>query len=282
MKIDIVCPIYLPNEKVINLFDSFHYQKGVEIENIICPITISNQDAFFIDYCKKNNITYFLLEKKYFSHSFTREKCIRESCKNSIVILLSQDVEFVDEYTLFNLAKSIESNECVYAYSRQISLTKGIERYTREYNYLEESKLYEPGDISFSSLFASDACSALNREVFLSLGGYQGINALMNEDQLYSYIVLSNGYKKKYAADSIVIHSHNYTLKSLYKRYYLSGKANKEMPYNKLIKTTLSGKKLFSYCFKRALKEKDIKSLFLLIPNFTARYLGYKKGSKAK
>jgi rhamnosyltransferase len=47
-----------------------------------------------------------------------------------------------------------------------------------------------------------------------------------SEDIEWSYRIRRNGYRVRYTADSIAMHSHNYTLKQSYKRHYGEGKAD--------------------------------------------------------
>ena len=47
-----------------------------------------------------------------------------------------------------------------------------------------------------------------------------------SEDIDWSYRIRLNGYRVRYAADSVAMHSHNYTLKQSYKRHYGEGKAD--------------------------------------------------------
>lgn len=65
--------------------------------------------------------------------------------------------------------------------------------------------------------------SAINRKIFEELNGYDGKNLPTNEDMYIAYKLITKGYKIKYCADSEVIHSHTFTLKQLYKRYYDTG-----------------------------------------------------------
>ncbi len=56
-------------------------------------------------------------------------------------------------------------------------------------------------------------------------------NYQLGRRYVYKHKLIMDGYKIKYCADSKVIHSHNFTLKQLYKRYYDTGKFLKENSY---------------------------------------------------
>lgn len=283
--VDVVCPIYKGYSYLEELYKSIFSQKNVKINKIVFPITNSNDEEMknILQFVEKNNIISFIVEKENFSHSLTREKAIMEYCDSKIIIMISQDIKLTNDSVFYNLTKSIDSGESVYNYARQICTNKSIERYIRKKNYPDYSYLVSKEDIEklqIMAFFASDACSAYDRDVFIELGGYGGYDVMMNEDQLYSKIILDAGYKKKYCSDAIVEHSHRYTLKQLYKRYYETGKFYKEVKVFDIYKSTNSGMKLALFVLKESLKKFDIPTLIRWFPDMSARYLGMKKGRK--
>ena len=283
--IDIICPVYKGFNYLEPLYNSFLTQKNVKINKIIFAITDSNDDEMknILDFVKEKNITSFIVKKEEFSHSLTREKAIKEYAESKIVVMISQDIKLTDDLVFYNLVKDID-DEIVYNFSRQICTNKSIEKYIRRKNYPKESYIVSNSDIEKMQLmafFASDACSAYNRDIFIKLNGYAGYNVMMNEDQLYSKIILDAGYKKKYCADSVVEHSHKYKLKQLYKRYYDAGVFYSKVKVFDNYKSTDSGLKLALYILGQALKHFDIPVLFRWLPDMTSRYLGMKKGRKA-
>ena len=203
--IDIVCPVYGKLEEISSLYDSFSKQTNVDIKNIVCPLTISNEEETkqIEEFFKEKNIIYFLVKKEQFSHSLTRQKAIIDYCKSRCVIMMSQDVKLIDENAFYNLVKTIDSEETVYNYGRQICLNHSIERYIRKKNYPKKSLVVSKDDIEKYGLltfFSSDAFSAYDRDVFIKEGGYNGYDVMMSEDMLYSYFVINKGYKKAYLA----------------------------------------------------------------------------------
>ena len=284
LELDVVCPLYKHLEQIKFLVEHLRTQKNVEIKNMVFPLTLSgeDEDQQIVNFLKENNIQYFTETTETFSHSLTREKAIRE-CKSKLVVLISQDVVLFDENALYNLASKID-DEYIYGFGRQICTNKSIEKYIRKKNYPEQSYTVSKKDIEKMQLmafFTSDAFSCINRDKFIELDGYQGYNVMFAEDMLYSKFLLDAGYKKVYAADAVVEHSHKYTLKQLYKRYYETGKFHAEIKVFDQYKSTDSGMKLALYVLKEALKHFDIPVLFRWLPDMSARYLGMKKGRKA-
>lgn len=283
--IDIVCPIYKGFHYLKPLVDSFYSQENINIINIIFAITNSNDDEMnqIREFVTENHIKYFEVSQTEFSHSLTREKAIREYCTSNIVVMISQDIKLTNDSVFYNLVKDIASGETVYNYARQICTNKSIERYIRAKNYPEKSYIVTQNDIEKMQLmafFSSDACSAYDRNTFISLNGYGGYDVMMGEDMLYSKIILEAGLKKKYCADAIIDHSHKYTLKQLYKRYYDTGIFHKIVKVFDKYKSVDSGVKLAIYVLLQALKHFDIRTMIRWLPDMTSRYLGMKKGKK--
>lgn len=142
--VDIICPLYNAESYIINLDKSIKKQKNVNINSIKYVLTESNDNTEKI--LLENEIEFQKVKKEEFSHSKTREMVARD-CYADIVVFITQDVVIANDDWLYNLTKCIADNECDAAYSRQISKSKGIEKYTREKNYPEESYIKTKEDI---------------------------------------------------------------------------------------------------------------------------------------
>ena len=278
MTIDIICPLYNAKNYIKELQASFEMQKNVNINNIRYVVTNTNDNIENI--LQEMKCTYTIIEKQDFSHSLTREK---EAFKSNadIIVFVTQDVIIKDDKWLCNLVQDIENGNCEASYSRQLCLNNTIEKYTRERNYPEKSNIVSKKDLEnlgLRTFFFSDAASAIKRDVFVKLNGYDGKKLPINEDMYFAYKLIMNDYKIKYCADSEVIHSHKFTWKQLYTRYYDTGKFFKQNSYLDKYGTNGTGANLAKYVFKRALKEKNIRVLLEFIPNMSARFIGMKVG----
>lgn len=280
MNIDIICPLYNAEVYIRKLHASLLQQVQVNINKIFYILTESSDKTEQI--LKKEEIEYEKIQKKDFSHSLVREKKAFES-KADILVFISQDIVIRDASWLYELVKPIIEKEVQATYSRQITKFNNIEKYTREKNYPKESKVKTKKDIEILGLntfFFSDAASAIKRDVFVELQGYDGKHLPINEDMYFAYKLIMNDYRIKYCAESIVEHSHNFSLKELYQRYKLTGQFFKENHYIDAYGTTSSGGNLAIYVLKRALKDFNIKVLIRYPFDMAARLLGMKAGKK--
>jgi len=278
LTIDIICPLYNAGKYIENLHNSFEMQENVELKNIRYIVTNTNDN---IEKSLKNKkCIYKKIEKENFSHSLTREQ---EAFKSDadIIVFVTQDVIIKDRMWLYHLVKDIESGKCEATFSKQLCLNNSVEKYTREKNYPENSYIVSKNDIDrlgLRTFFFSDAAGAIKRNVFVELKGYDGKDLPISEDMYFAYKLIMNGYKIKYCAESEVIHSHKFTWKQLYKRYYDTGKFFKQNSYLDKYGTTGTGAGLAKYILKRALQDKNVKVLIDYVPNMSARFIGMKVG----
>lgn len=280
MKIDIICPLYQAENYIEKLHESLLKQENVQINRIQYILTKSTDKSEEI--LKKNSLNYEVIDKKDFSHSLVREKAALKS-KADIICFISQDIVIENNDWLEKLVNPIINGEVEATYSRQLTKFNNIEKYTRECNYPPVSRIKSKSDINelgLKTFFFSDASSAIKADIFKKLNGYDGKNLPINEDMYLAYKLIMNNYKIKYCADSIVYHSHQFTLKELYDRYKLTGIFLKENTYLDKYGTTSSGSGMAKYILKRILQEKRFGLLFRYPFDMAARLFGMKAGER--
>lgn len=282
MIIDIICPLYNAENDVENLHKSLLMQKNVKINEIKYVLTKSNDNTE--SKLNELNIKYKKIKKEEFSHSLTREEAVFES-KADIIVFVTQDVKIERDDWLYNLTKDIESGLVEACYSRQLCNNNTIEKYTREYNYPKQSRIVSNKDINklgLKTFFFSDASSAIKRETFVKMNGYDNKSLVINEDMYIAYKLITRGYKIKYCAESEVVHSHQFNIKQYYNRYKDIGKFFKENSYFNYYKVNKTGWSMAVYVLKRAIQDKNWIALIKYIPNMTVRFVGMKIGKIIK
>lgn len=280
MNIDIICPLYNAENEIENLHKMLLKQKMVEINEIRYILTESQDKTENI--LKELKIKYKKIKKEEFSHSLTREKEAFESTAD-IIVFITQDIVIKREDWLYYLTKDIAEGTVQATYSRQICENNSIEKYTRQYNYPNISRIVSKKDIDklgLNTFFFSDASSALKRDVFLELNGYDQKELPTNEDMYFAYKLIKNGYKIKYCADSEVIHSHKFTLRQYYNRYRDTGKFFRQNEYLDKFGTNKAGGGMAKYILKSAMHDQNWKVILQFFPNVLVRYLGMQIGKK--
>ena len=280
MSIDIICPLYNAEKFIYSLNSSIINQKEVNLNEIKYILTESNDGSEKI--LNDLKLNYKKIAKKDFSHSLVREKAARES-NADIIVFITQDIVIESDKWLYNLVKPIIDKEAEASYSRQLTKYNNLEKYTRECNYPDISCIKSKEDIKLLGLntfFYSDASSAIKRDIFVKLNGYDNKNLPINEDMYIAYKLIMNNYRIKYCADSVIYHSHDFTLKEIYDRYKLTGKFFKQNKYLDQFGTNNSGKKMAKYILKRMFEDKKYYLLFRYPFDMAARYFGVKVGKR--
>lgn len=279
MDISIICPIYNGEKYIENLYRNIKKQKEVNISEIKFILTESKDNSE--DILKNLKINYEKISPKNFSHSLVREKAAFEA-NGEILVFITQDIKIDNENWLYELVKNIENEKCEAAFSRQIAYDNHtIEKYTREINYPKEGRIVSKENIEelgLMAFFFSDASSAIHKDIFRKLNGYDGKNLPTNEDMYFAYKLIMNGYRINYAADSVVIHSHELSFKDTFKRYKDIGKFFKENSYLNNYSANERGLDVFKYIIKRIREENKLYLLPQIFMNFVARFIGMKIG----
>ena len=279
MDVTVICPLYKAEKYIDDLHASLMMQKNVDLREVKYILT-DTKDGLekMIKTLEKANLRIITPEE--FSHSLVREKAAFES-NTSVVVFITQDIKITDENWLYKFIKPIFDNKCEAAFSRQICENHSIERYTRIKNYPAESRVVSKADVDrlgIRTFFFSDAASAVNLKIFKELNGYDGKDLPTNEDMYFAYKLINAGYRIMYNSEAVVIHSHDYKFKELFKRYFDQGVFLKDNDYLMKYNATGSAKDLLLFIIKESIKEKNIKAISNIIPNFAARYLGNKFG----
>lgn len=280
MTIEVICPLYNAEKYIRNLDSSIKRQKNVNIQKISYILTESNDNTKQI----LNDIgaKYDEIKPEEFSHSLSREKIAMRS-NADILVFITQDVEIRNDDWLEKLVEPIIINEVHASFSRQMTKYDNIEKYTREKNYPKESYIVSKNDIErlgLRTFFFSDASSAINRKVFQALNGYDQKDLPTNEDMYIAYKLIINNYNIKYCSDSVVYHSHQFSFKQLYKRYYDTGLFFSENRYLDKYGTNKTGGGLALFILKNAIKDCNLNVLIRFVPDMLIRVVAMKMGKK--
>ncbi|MGL4450827.1 MAG: glycosyltransferase [Sarcina sp.] len=285
MNITIICPLYNASGYIKSLNKKL-LEQSLDVnhkKNIKYVLTESKDDTEEI--LKELGASYKKITAKEFSHSQTREHAAMELENNDIIVFISQDIDIKNNLWLKNLVEPIIKNECEASFSRQLSQNETIEKYIREKNYPKDSRVVSKKDIDrlgILTFFYSDASSAIRDDIYRKLKAYDNKKLLINEDMYLAEKLITSGYRIKYCADSEVYHSHTFTLKELYKRYFDTGVFFKQNAQFLKYRSSESGFAMAKHAFKRSLEEKNFKVTLNILPNFASRLIGSQLGKRYK
>lgn len=237
-----------------------------------------------LEIARKLGAETMLLPKKEYNHGLTRENA-RHFLGTDIAVMMTPDAYAVDPTMLGNLISPIADGTAAVSYARQLPHQGAsiFEAFPREYNYPAESQLRGIEDApkyGAYTFFCSNSCAAYSQPALDEVGGFPSV--LLGEDTCAVAKLLRAGYRIAYVAEAQVRHSHRYTIKQEFQRYFDTGLARKE--YRDLIETGSSDEKRGAD-FLRSLTRRIARERPALLPyaaaQTAAKWIGYKLGGAA-
>ena len=282
MEVDVLIPVYRPDGKLTELL------KRLKMQNypIHRVILMNTEEKHFPAELTGiwDRVEVYHLAKEEFDHGGTRDRGVRMSTAD-LVVCMTQDAMPADETLIEELVKPFGDPEVWAAYARQLPNEdcREVEKYTRSFNYPEQSMVKTKEDLDrlgIKTFFCSNVCAAWRREKYLELGGFVK-HTIFNEDMILAGTMIKQGGKIAYCAKAKVIHSHNYSAFQQFHRNFdlavsqtmypeVFGGIRSESEGIKLVKKSLS------YCIK-------IGKPWLMIQVLTqsaGKLLGYKMGQR--
>ncbi len=234
--VDVIIPVYKPDRGFLTLVERLETQTTPVNRIIIMNTEQKYFDRLFYGTAlegRYHNITVKHLTKREFDHGRTRNQGVKLS-RADVFIMMTQDAIPADEYLVERLLAGLREERTAVAYARQLPGRDSgeIERYTRGFNYPEQSEVKTKADLprlGIKTFFCSNVCAAYKREVFDALGGFVN-RAVFNEDMLYAAGAVNADYHIAYVAEARVYHSHNYTYRQQFHRNFDLGVSQADHP----------------------------------------------------
>jgi len=227
------------------------------------------------------------INKTQFNHGATRQALVDLCVDTEICLFLTQDAILASPESLNSLVKAFDDPEVGIAYGRQLphKNARPLEIHARLFNYPAHSETLSINDSSergFKVFFCSNSFSAYRKSALKKVGGFPG-DSIMGEDAIVAARMLMAGYKKAYVANAPVYHSHSYSLKEEFKRYFDTRVFHEQ---NKWLIETFGkpggeGLRFVNSELKFAVKH-DLKSVLKSVTSLAAKWLGYKSGKYYK
>lgn len=238
-KVDVVIPVYKPDEK-LNIIISRLMGQTIIPEKIYIIRTKCQADEDHTDEILREIMEHYHqvkiveIEENEFDHGGTRDMAMH-LCTSDYVLMMTMDAVPKNRKLLENLLKAQgEKISVVYAKQEPDKDCRIIERYTRSFNYPEESssamETAAKTNNGIKSIFCSDVCAMYDRRIYDEVGGFPG-KVIFNEDEIFAAKSLKAGYDVLYEASAVVLHSHNYSGLQYFRRYFDLGVSHADFRY---------------------------------------------------
>ena len=173
---------------------------------------------------RKAGYTVLEIDSKDFDHGGTRQFAVEHAPDADILLFLTQDAIPSDTNAFKQLVSAFQDLSIGAAYGRQLPRAKAkpIEAHARQFNYPPTSAVRSwetRSNLGFKSIFFSNSFGAYRREALMSVGGFSS-DVIFGEDTLVVARLHRAGWKTAYIADALVQHSHSYSIREEFRRYF--------------------------------------------------------------
>ncbi|NLL73114.1 MAG: glycosyltransferase family 2 protein [Clostridiales bacterium] len=284
LSVDLIIPVYHPDEKFYNLLKKMEIQTKKPNKIIILQTVEDKNNVEDLNIPEDMGIDIRIeyIDKINFDHGGTRRYGASLS-QADILMCMTQDAVPTDEFLIERLLEPYTDTNISASYARQLPDSKAdiIEAFTRKFNYPDKDLVKSAGDINvlgIKTYFCSNVCATYRRDVYDKLGGFVN-KTIFNEDMILAHDMIHAGYKIAYVSKAQVTHSHLYSYLQQFSRNFDLGVSHRQ--YEKvflLLRSESEGIRLVKDTLQYLIDQKK----FLLIPDLILssgfKYLGYKFG----
>ena len=159
-----------------------------------------------------------------FNHGGTRQLAAELLPEADILVYMTQDAVLASPDAIGLLVAAFEDPQVACAYGRQLPRVGAtpIEAHARLFNYPPVSSvrtLATREQLGIKTIFLSNSFAAYRRSALMEAGGFPR-GTIFGEDTVLAARLLLAGWKVAYVAEAQVHHSHAYTWKQDFKRYF--------------------------------------------------------------
>jgi rhamnosyltransferase len=200
-----------------------------------------------------------------------------------ICTFLTQDAIPATPDSIEKLLTPFNDDAIGLAYGRQLPHDNAtpLEKHARLFNYPDTSNVRSMDDKSrfgFKVFFCSNSFAAYRKKALMDVGGFP-TDTIMGEDALFAAKMLTKGYKLAYVAEAQVKHSHSYSFKEEFKRYFDTRVFHEQNKWIHDIYGRPSGEGLrYVRSELKYIADTDSRFLFNSVSLLFAKWLGYSTG----
>lgn len=278
--VDVIIPVYHPGEEFNKLLKRLREQ-DYDIRHIILMHTEDGQELGWTEKTY-DNVIVKSVDPNEFDHGGTRDEGIR-STDADIVLCMTQDAMPADRKMVRMMVQSLQENKVAAVYARQLPNEDCdvMERFTRKFNYPNESRIKSKNDLEemgIKTYFCSNVCAAYKKHIYMNMGGFEK-HTIFNEDMIFAAKLIQSGYKIAYQAGAKVIHSHNYTNLQQFRRNFDLAVSQAQHPeIFSAVRSESEGIRLVRQTASYLMKMRRPFLIGRLVVSSGAKYMGYRFG----
>ena len=220
MKVAVLIPTYNAGKVWETVLDKIALQ-DLSIEEKIILDSGSTDET--VQLAKAHGFRVLTIDKLNFDHGYARQ-LLFEASNCDLVIFLTQDAIPNGRSSFSRLVDSFNDPMVGLSYGRQLPHlgAKTLETHARLFNYPSVSKVKQLEDkniLGIKTASCSNSFAAYRRAALIDVGGFP-YKTIFAEDVIVGGKMLLNKWKIAYVSEAQVYHSHDYTVKEEFKRYF--------------------------------------------------------------
>jgi rhamnosyltransferase len=224
MPISSACTVIIPSLNAAGHWSRFAPSLLAAIRADQVMVIDSSSDDGTANLAREVGFRVHSISRSEFNHGGTRQLAAELLPKTEFLIFLTQDAILADIDALRALLAPFSDPQVVAVFGRQLPRPEAgsIEAHARLFNYPSQSNIrtLESREVlGFKAIFLSNSFAAYRREALMAVGGFP-TNAIFGEDTITAAKFLLAGWKIAYVAEAEVYHSHGYTWRQEFKRYF--------------------------------------------------------------
>lgn len=280
LTVTLIIPTYRPGETFRQLLKKMSQQTVLPEQVLI----LNTEETFFHpeDRMLYPGARVFHLKKSEFDHGGTRDWGAGMA-DTDLLMFMTMDAVPADACLVEKLKAAFADPQVAAAYARQLPNPDCgvLERYTRQFNYGEQSCVKSKKDLErlgIKTFFCSNVCSMYRRSDYVAQGGFEK-RTIFNEDMIFAGKLVQAGRSIAYCADARVYHSHNYSGIEQFKRNFDLGVSQAGHPeIFGMAKSEREGIRMVKDTAKWLMKSKKPWLLPKLIWQSGCKFIGYRLG----
>ncbi len=221
------------------------------------------------------------IKPRNFGHGKTRNELVKIA-KGKIIVFISQDIKITSNLWLYHLIKPLEKSEVGAAFSRQIPHPDAnlYDKFFYSQAYPNKNRIIDAKNLTFGvdTIFFSMVSAAAKKSLLIKYPFVKDKDASI--DQWWAKTVIEKGFKIAYVSKTVVYHSHNYSLKELFKRNFYSGQSLIGFPKEPFLKSLVSILKYLQNEAGFVWMKRGVAGLLKMMIYETVRILGFVLGSQ--
>ncbi len=228
-----------------------------------------------------------IISKSEFDHGGTRTK-IAKIAKGEILVFMTQDALPFNNDSIEQLVKSFSQEQVAIAYGRQLAYEHSgpFGTFLRIFNYPEQSneRVYaDKQQYGLRAAFLSNSFAAYKKSSLEEIGYFKD-ELILSEDMYAAAKLLQSGYKIIYNAEAQVYHSHDYSIKEEFRRYFDIGVFHASEPWlqNEFGSAAGDGKRFIKAELNYLIKNNNYHLIPLSFVRNGCKLIAYKLGKNYK